>query len=184
MRDLTTLARDTALRAHAGQRRKSLRPLPYAIHLHEVADFVERHGGDEIAVAAAWLHDSVEDCGLLPEALARTFGPEVAGVVAELTDDKTLPKLARKAAQVASAPRKSARAALVKLADKASNAASVGLSPPRDWSHARRHAYLDWAGQVIGALPAVPAAPLLEARTLIARSRALVTAEEALGVGA
>ena len=180
MTDLTDRARAFALHAHAGQRRKSLRPTPYAVHLFEVADFVTRHGGDEIAIAAAWLHDTVEDCGTAPETLARDFGPAVAAVVAELTDDKSLSKQVRKDAQVASAPRKSARAVLVKLGDKASNTASVGLAPGHDWSLGRRRAYLDWAETVIVALPTPPAAALAETMMLIARSRTLLNAEAAL----
>ena len=68
-----------------------------------------RHGGGETAVAAAWLHDTVEDVGVTFEELERQFGVAVAAVVRELTADKALPKVERKRLQAETA---SARAAL------------------------------------------------------------------------
>ena len=96
-----------ARKAHAGQSRKGAAKEPYIAHVEEVADFVARHGGDDTAVAAAWLHDTVEDCAVAPAEIVRLFGVHVAGVVAELTDDKSLPKARRKELQVAGAPKKS-----------------------------------------------------------------------------
>ncbi|MCA0270756.1 MAG: HD domain-containing protein [Proteobacteria bacterium] len=105
------------------------------------------------------MHDTVEDCAVRPDELERLFGAEVAGVVAELTDDKSLPKARRKKLQVANAPKKSERAALVKLGDKTSNVRSVRLSRPEDWDTARCRAYLDWAEAVAaGLVHALPAA--------------------------
>ncbi|MFI8202183.1 HD domain-containing protein [Streptomyces sp. NPDC085937] len=49
----------TARAAHAGQTDKAGRP--YAEHLQAVAEGVRRRGGDEEQIAAAWLHDAVED---------------------------------------------------------------------------------------------------------------------------
>jgi len=49
----------TARAAHAGQRDKAGRP--YAEHLRAVAEGVRARGGDEEQIAAAWLHDAVED---------------------------------------------------------------------------------------------------------------------------
>lgn len=166
MSDIVSRAAAFARNAHAGQSRKGAAKEPYVSHVEEVAGFVARHGGDDIAVAAAWLHDTVEDCAVRPDELVRLFGAEVAGVVAELTDDKSLPKARRKELQVVSAPKKSERAALVKLGDKASNVRSVGRSRPLDWEDARCRAYLDWAEAVAqGLAPALP-----EARTELARA--------------
>lgn len=153
MSDIVSRAAAFARNAHAGQTRKGAAKEPYITHAEEVADFVARHGGDEIAVAAAWLHDTVEDCAVAPADLVRLFGAEVAGVVAELTDDKSLPKARRKELQVITAPKKSERAALVKLGDKASNVRSVGRSRPEDWDLPRCRAYVDWAGAVAAGLP-------------------------------
>ncbi|MFF8030933.1 MULTISPECIES: HD domain-containing protein [unclassified Streptomyces] len=49
----------TARAAHAGQTDKAGRP--YAEHLRAVAEGVRARGGDEEQIAAAWLHDAVED---------------------------------------------------------------------------------------------------------------------------
>ncbi len=78
---------------HAGQTRKGAAREPYTVHLEAVAAFTQRHGGDTVALAAAWLHDTVEDCPPTSlEELAGLFGPAVAQVVGELSDDKRLPK--------------------------------------------------------------------------------------------
>jgi (p)ppGpp synthase/HD superfamily hydrolase len=174
MSDIIKRAEHFARIAHAAQTRKGSRREPYVTHLEEVADFVRRHGGDETTAAAAWLHDTIEDCqAVTPLAIVEVFGPEVAGVVRELTDDKTLPKALRKKLQVSSAPQKSERAALVKLGDKASNVRAVGQSRPVHWSHARCHAYVDWAESVTVALPW----PLPEARAELAAQIAAARVE-------
>lgn len=176
MSELIERARAFALAAHEGQLRKGEAAEPYAVHVAEVADLVAAHGGDAVAVAAAWLHDVVEDCGVALAALEAGFGADVAAVVAELTDDKTLPKPERKARQVQSAPTKSPRAALVKACDKTSNVRALRLSPPVAWDGARRAAYLDWAETVVAALPG-GADP---ARALFLRELALTRAALAL----
>lgn len=147
--------------AHSGHTRKGDSPLPYAVHLEEVVDFVTRHGGDPETIAAAWLHDTVEDTGVTLEEIERRFGSTVAGLVKELTDDKSLPKPERKRRQVASAPTKSARAALIKVGDKTSNVRALRLTPP-GWEEARIQAYADWASEVVSALPPVPEPALAE----------------------
>lgn len=147
-------ARAFAEGAHAGQRRKGAAGEPYAVHLEEVAALVAGAGGGPAAVMAAWLHDAVEDCNVAPGDLRERFGAEVAAVVAELTDDKSLEKAERKRMQVVNAPGKSAIAALVKIADKLSNIRALEMSPPTDWPRERQLAYLDWAAEVVTALPA------------------------------
>jgi guanosine-3',5'-bis(diphosphate) 3'-pyrophosphohydrolase len=91
----------------------------------------------------------------------RHFGAAVADVVAECTDDKNLGKAERKALQVAHAPHRSARAALVKIADKTCNLRDVAASPPAEWSLQRKREYFDWALNVVDALP--PTSPTLRA---------------------
>jgi guanosine-3',5'-bis(diphosphate) 3'-pyrophosphohydrolase len=95
------------------------------------------------------------------EELEATFGADVAALVAEVTDDKSLPKAERKRLQVVNAPRKSVRAQLVKLADKISNLRAMRYSPPVDWSLERRKEYFAWAKQVVDGLTAPN--PLLKA---------------------
>lgn len=175
MRNLVAEAEAFARARHAGQRRKGRAAEPYISHVAEVAELARAWGGGEIEIAAAWLHDTVEDCPptSLDEIAAR-FGAEVAAVVAELTDDKSLPKARRKEQQIAGAPAKSARACLVKLADKSSNVGALASSPPEDWPAARRRAYLDWAEAVVAGLPHGPAPARAAFAARLARARALL----------
>ena len=107
---------------------------------------------DTNLVIAALLHDTVEDVGVTREDLVREFGDDVAALVMEVTDDKSLPKQERKRLQVLHAPRKSVRAQVIKLSDKISNLRSMLDSPPADWSLRRRLEYFEWAKQVVDAL--------------------------------
>lgn len=84
---------------------------------------------------------TVEDTETSMTELMEKFGPVIAGIVAEVTDDKTLPKEERKRLQVAKAATKSDEAKLVKIADKISNLRDIVVSPPADWSVERRQNY-------------------------------------------
>jgi guanosine-3',5'-bis(diphosphate) 3'-pyrophosphohydrolase len=105
-------------------------------------------GQDANLVAAAVLYDTVEDTATLPAELASVFNADIANLVAEVTDDKSLDKAVRKKLQVEHASAKSERAKFIKLADKTSNLRSLVKSPPDDWSDQRRQEYLDWALEV------------------------------------
>ena len=73
----------------------------------------------------------------------------MAAIVAEVTDDKRLPKQVRKQRQVEEARHKSRRAKLIKIADKTSNLRSLLTSPPVDWSLDRQREYFEWAARVV-----------------------------------
>ena len=79
MSDLISRAERFARVRHEAQFRKGKAKEPYTNHLVEVAALVERWSGSESAIAAAWLHDTVEDCPLTsvaePESL---FGKDAA----------------------------------------------------------------------------------------------------------
>lgn len=172
MDEIVRAARAFAERVHADHRRKDVARAPYITHLAEVADFITRHGGTRQAVAAAWLHDTVEDCEDVTEAvITDSFGPAIAAIVMELTDDTRLPRAERKAAQITRSARKSPEACLVKLGDKWSNCREVGAKPPTDWDAARRHAYLDWSKQVVAALPHRPVPALAEFNAVLVAAR-------------
>lgn len=136
---------------HVGQRRKGEAAEPVVNHLAEVADLVARAtgGSDVDLVAAAVLHDTVEDTDTTFEEIAGRYGARVAALVAEVTDDKTLPWIERKRLQVVTAANASQGAKVIKLADKTSNLRAMAESPPRNWSAARRADYLDWSRQVV-----------------------------------
>jgi (p)ppGpp synthase/HD superfamily hydrolase len=151
-----------AAEAHVGQRRKGAAREPYVNHVADVAArLMESDGADPDTLIAAILHDVAEDTDTgLPEIEAR-FGPAVAALVAEVTDDKSLPRDERKRRQVRDAPRKSPGAKRIKLADKASNLSALAHSPPEDWSPARLRDYLAWAREVVDGLRGTD--PALEA---------------------
>ncbi|KUH36463.1 MULTISPECIES: HD domain-containing protein [Streptomyces] len=130
-----------ARRAHAGQKDKAGRP--YAEHLRAVADGVRAGGGTDGQVAAAWLHDAVEDDALTAEWLAAAALPqEVKDIVLALTKHPGEDP-ARYAARILAVP----GARLVKEADLAHNADPDRLAaldaPTRDrltakYAHMRR----------------------------------------------
>ena len=144
-------AADFAAFKHRGQRRKDAEASPYINHPLALARVLKLEAGvDDVDVlVAAILHDTVEDTETTVEELARVFGPAVAGIVAEVTDDKSLPKPERKRLQVERAPGSSRPAKLVKLADKICNLRDVTDAPPAHWPLERRQAYFEWAQAVI-----------------------------------
>ena len=143
-------ALDFAARKHAGQKRKGAAAAPYVNHLAEVADMLARatDGRDSVLVLAGLLHDILEDTDTTRDELERAFGAEVAALVAEVSDDETLPKAERKRLQVTTAAGKSPRAKMLKLADKTSNMSAIASDPPAGWSVARRLDYIHWARDV------------------------------------
>src|SRR5262245_26301944 len=152
-----------AAHKHRDQRRKDPAASPYINHPIALADVLVNEGGvDDVEVlCAALLHDTVEDTATTPEELAEAFGPRIAGIVAEVTDDPKLPKAERKRLQVERAAVLSPQAKLVKLADKICNLRDVAQRPPASWDLARRREYFDWAKEVIDRLRGVH--PQLEA---------------------
>jgi (p)ppGpp synthase/HD superfamily hydrolase len=155
-------AADAAARWHVHQRRKGAAQEPYINHLLEVASLVTEatQGNDPDLVVAALLHDSIEDCEVPYELIESRFGARVAGLVREVTDDKTLDKQVRKAEQINNAAKKSIGAKIIKLADKTSNMHAIRFSPAPGWSVKRRLEYIAWARKVVEALGS--ASPFLE----------------------
>jgi (p)ppGpp synthase/HD superfamily hydrolase len=143
-------AAERAAHWHGAQRRKGTAQEPYINHLIEVARLVAEatDGGDANLVVAALLHDAIEDQPVSRAAIAQEFGEDVAALVMEVTDDKSLPKQQRKRLQVEHAPGLSSRAAILKLADKTSNLTALAVSPPADWNRARRLEYVQWGRDV------------------------------------
>jgi guanosine-3',5'-bis(diphosphate) 3'-pyrophosphohydrolase len=152
-----------AAHKHRDQRRKDPDASPYINHPIALADVLVNEGGvtDVEVLCAALLHDTVEDTATTPEELAGAFGERVARIVAEVTDDQTLPKAERKRLQVEHAGELSHEAKLVKLADKICNLRDVAERAPPSWDLARRREYFDWAKRVVDGLRG--AHPQLEA---------------------
>ncbi len=139
---------------HRKQRRKDADASPYINHPIALADLLANQGGvtDPVVLCAALLHDTIEDTDTTGEELRAAFGDEIADVVLEVTDDKTLAKQLRKQLQVEHARHASPRAKLVKLADKICNLRDIAATPPADWSAQRKADYFDWASEVVAGL--------------------------------
>ena len=146
-----------AAQKHSTQRRKDENASPYINHPISVALAIAQIGGvdDPEILAAALLHDTIEDTETTPEELEAEFGKKVCEYVLDVTDDKTLPKDERKSRQIEHAKKISKGAALIKLGDKISNVTDVINNPPEDWDINRRKEYLDWAEKVIDNCPKV-----------------------------
>jgi guanosine-3',5'-bis(diphosphate) 3'-pyrophosphohydrolase len=153
-----------AAHKHRDQRRKDPAASPYINHPIALADVLVNEGGvtDVEVLSAALLHDTVEDTATTLEELEENFGPRIARIVAEVTDDQQLSKAERKRLQVEHAAQLSPEAKLVKLADKICNLRDVAERAPASWDLARRREYFDWAKRVVDGLrgthPALEAA--------------------------
>ncbi|MBZ0187356.1 MAG: HD domain-containing protein [Candidatus Obscuribacterales bacterium] len=139
---------------HSKQRRKNKEASPYINHPIDVGRILVTIGkvNDTNILAAAILHDTIEDTAASHESIQERFGEDIACLVMECTDYKSLPKAKRKQLQIDHAAQKSERAKLIKLADKISNVSNIGESPPQDWSHERISEYLDWTEKVVAGL--------------------------------
>ena len=153
MNTTTDLARAYHFAAvrHTSQKRKGKAGEPYINHLTEVAELVAAAtGGEDIdLIIAAVLHDTIEDTGTTRAELGREFGPHVAELVAQVTDDKSLPKGERKRLQIEHAPHLSWGAKVIKLADKTANLHSLKKSPPAEWPSDRVEDYIAWSKRVV-----------------------------------
>lgn len=102
---LGAFAKEVAFAAekHRNQRRKDAEASPYINHPIALANVLANEGGveDVTALCAAVLHDTIEDTETTADELRALFGPKVASVVMEVTDDKSLEKSLRKQRQIA-----------------------------------------------------------------------------------
>lgn len=107
-----------AARAHAHQTRRD-GATPYAAHTFRVAMTARHLFGceDEVIIAAALLHDTIEDTGTDYDELAEHFGQAVADCVAALTKNMMLPEPAREAEYDQRLAAAGWRPILIKLAD-------------------------------------------------------------------
>jgi guanosine-3',5'-bis(diphosphate) 3'-pyrophosphohydrolase len=161
---------------HTGQFRKGEGMTPYIHHPVEVAAILSEAGAveDNDLLQAALLHDTIEDTETEREEIESHFGLRICSIVVEVTDDKSLQKQERKAAQIAHAPQLSKEAQSLKLADKISNVFDVAFSAPVDWPRERQLAYFDWASQVVAGLRGCNAALEALFDEQVERSRAAV----------
>jgi guanosine-3',5'-bis(diphosphate) 3'-pyrophosphohydrolase len=136
---------------HRYQKRKDAASSPYINHPVAVVELLAGVGGvtNVSVLQAAVLHDTLEHTRTTRRELVARFGPKVAGLGAEVTDEKRLPKQRRKQLQVEHAPHLSHGAKLGKLGDKICNLLDVTTSPPKKWDEQRQLRYIDWSCQVV-----------------------------------
>jgi hypothetical protein len=119
--ELLRRAYAVALRAHTDQTRRGSEA-PYVVHPTAVAGRLSADGFDEEVVAAALLHDVVEDSETGMDEIVRDFGAGVGELVAALTEDTTIEGWAeRKQALREQVRATGPRAAAIYAADKLSN---------------------------------------------------------------
>lgn len=139
-----------AMDRHAGQCRKGRLREPFLHHPLRVALRLETHDlTDPALLAAALLHDVLEDTDCPSGEIEAAFGPEVPGIVRELTDDKSLLKSMRKQHQVERAELLGLKARLIRIADKIDNVLSLLDDPPESWSIQRQREYVAWSRRVV-----------------------------------
>jgi (p)ppGpp synthase/HD superfamily hydrolase len=83
-------ALEMADRAHEGQTRNGSGGMAYIHHPVAVAELLAEHGFGEEVIAAALLHDVIEDSETTAEELRRRFGDSVAELVEALSDDESI----------------------------------------------------------------------------------------------
>lgn len=95
--NIVDTAKALAQSYHAGQRRITgpdtdaayLCTEPYVAHCERVAEVIEAQGHSPEVIAAAWLHDVLEDTECTPQTIAAECGPVVLAYVLQLTDHYT-----------------------------------------------------------------------------------------------
>jgi (p)ppGpp synthase/HD superfamily hydrolase len=144
--DLIFQAAAFAARAHRHQVRKD-RDTPYVSHVFRVCLVVRHVFGfdDPKMLAAALLHDTIEDTNTDCDDIIERFGPEVAGWVAALTKDMRLPHDDREAEYMRVLESADWQVKVCKLADIYDNLGdSAHLSPRgRRGTVAKSRKYLD-----------------------------------------
>ena len=168
--DLILRAVAFAAHKHRDQRRKDKEASPYINHPIELAHVLWDEGNvrDPMVIAAALLHDTLEDTETSWQELRGEFGEEIADIVLEVTDTQWIKKEVRKRLQVAKAKHSSERARLVKLADRSAMCVTSALAPrptgrwnasasitngPRKWSIACAAHISNWNAALTKSTP-------------------------------
>lgn len=149
--DLEKTAEEFARSRHQGLCRPNRAQQPCLEHLREVAELTRKAGCSETAIAAAWLHDVIEDTATSLEEVRFIFGDRVAELVDGLTDPPHFSELSlieRKEMQAQRLAQKDDETALIKLCDQISNVRSVLNDPPCDWTSQKSLAYIEGAKKI------------------------------------
>lgn len=140
-------------RAHCGQIRQGTSGAPYILHPLRVAGLVKDAGGDDVARAAAYLHDVIEDTDTTPSAIESRFGGIVAEIVLEVTRPAGMTSKAYWAHLLETAPHMSHAARLIKVADAVDNVRDLARDPTI-WRPKRVREYVEAKEALIAAIGA------------------------------
>ena len=140
-RKLIEKATMVALNAHSGQKRKDDNS-PYIAHPFMVAIKLAQNGFSEEIIAAALVHDVLEDTNVSENDLRKELGETILNVVKTLSEDKSLPWEERKKKYIESVRNGSEGAKAVSISDKIHNAegvlAAYELEGPKIWKYFNR----------------------------------------------
>lgn len=134
---LVQRAKEYAIAAHEGQWRDKGHKIPYIKHPSQTASIIAATipiGAPDRSemIAAAWLHDTIEDTDTTYEDLRRYFGEKVANLVLEVSNEKTADKRSY-------FPNlKTQQGVMLKFADRLSN-----ISDMDGWNAKRQQAYIN-----------------------------------------
>jgi len=162
---LARRAVDFAEQRNAGQRRASDHA-PFLMHPLEVASMLDRAGYPEPVVAAAVLHDVLEDTDAKRQELEASFGPEVSDLVAAVSDDPAIEdEEERKEELRRRVERAGGYATAVYAADKIAKVrelrVSLAAGMPQDEAHAKLERYRRSLETVEASIPGSRMAELL-----------------------
>lgn len=143
-RSRITRALTLILDYHGGQLRKD-GSTPYLVHLLRVGVILLQAGASIPVVCAGLTHDLIEDTKASWDTIAEALGPEVADLVAAVSEDKRRPRAERKEEYLAHLSSQPAEVQMVKLADWIDNVQDLSSSP---WSVAQKQAFLRRAEKV------------------------------------
>jgi guanosine-3',5'-bis(diphosphate) 3'-pyrophosphohydrolase len=123
MSEITSVlaAVDFAVIHHGTETRKHEAKLPYVSHPISVALLASLYTDDIKVIQACIFHDLLENTKVEPALISDIYGEDVLKLVQEVTDDKSLPRDQRKAAQIEKASKLSSQAKFIKLCDKIDN---------------------------------------------------------------
>jgi guanosine-3',5'-bis(diphosphate) 3'-pyrophosphohydrolase len=128
--DVVSKARMFAAQRHGEQKRK-YSDEPYAVHLEAVVDLLRKHGiTDATVLAAAYLHDTIEDTDTKVQDLIKEFGADIAQLVYWLSDMEKGNRASRTLMSAWRLSRAPFDAKLIKCADVIDNTINIGQHDP------------------------------------------------------
>ncbi len=121
---LAEKALDIAIKAHDGQKRKT-DGSPYIIHPMMVAAKLAKFDLPEAVIAAALIHDVLEDTDFPEAKLRQELGDEVVDIILPLTEDKSLEWEDRKEKYIEAVKNSSSETKAISIADKIHNLETI-----------------------------------------------------------